>query len=177
MNNIISFLLAESFCAIITVVLAFFVGAFVEWYLHAKVLHDMGKHTTKPHEEHHALHARQQYKSAHGEHDYGVDAKMVVKITFISTIVGLLIGIITDHSITVPLCTLITISLYFRFLELVHRRVHNPKSGGWFERTGLYDLLDRCHRVHHAREDRNYCIVFPLIDRLMGTLHRPGLKK
>lgn len=53
--------------------------------------------------------------------------------------------------------------------DALHSRFHAPK-GSWLERTRVYRFLNRHHQLHHERVWRNFNVVVPLADLVMGTL-------
>ena len=59
-------------------------------------------------------------------------------------------------------------ALYVLAYELLHFYIHAPKNH-WFQRTRLFRFVCEYHRLHHHKARRNYNIVFPLADRLLGT--------
>ena len=58
---------------------------------------------------------------------------------------------------------------YILAYELLHFYIHAPK-GYWFQRTRLFRFYCEYHRVHHHKARRNYNIVMPLADLVLGTL-------
>ena len=60
-------------------------------------------------------------------------------------------------------------AVYILAYEFLHFYIHAPK-GHWFQRTRLFRFYCEYHRVHHHRARRNYNIVLPLADLVMGTL-------
>ena len=57
----------------------------------------------------------------------------------------------------------------------VHVQMHVPESDRWFRRTGYFRFIARHHFMHHRRAHRNYNVVLPLADFLMGAVARPCL--
>lgn len=152
-----------------TFIVTFFVNSVIDWYLHAKVLH--GPAGTPPsdwHLDHHHDHAGRDYNSAHEGETFGLAPQ--VFWNNVAT-VGVAAGAISFLTGFVSIFVTATVSsiAFWKCLEIVHRRSHNPKPGGWFEKTWIYKCLDRSHRVHHAREDRAYTIMFPPMDLAFGT--------
>jgi sterol desaturase/sphingolipid hydroxylase (fatty acid hydroxylase superfamily) len=178
MNILTSILTSAAFWAVITIAITFLVDARIEWFIHAKLLHGDEDVPRAMHGTHHEIHAARKYKDrARSNHYYGGDWTLIRKIMMMVGVVALAAGFCLNHPIVIPICAVGTTALYFYLFEVVHRRVHQPIEGGWFESTSLYAYLDRNHHVHHAREDRNYCILFPIMDWMMGTLNRPTVEK
>ncbi len=75
-------------------------------------------------------------------------------------------------AVTFALCGLAhTISWGF-----VHRQMHVPEQGSWFRFTRGYRFLARHHYLHHEYPSRNYNVVLPFADFLLGKAARPKLE-
>lgn len=61
------------------------------------------------------------------------------------------------------------IAVYYAAYEYLHWCMHVPRPR-WFQSTRLFRRLDRHHRMHHLRPDRNLNVVLPLADVVVGTL-------
>ena len=167
----------------LTLVLALVVNSIVEWIIHAKILHAHDGPPAEDHGGHHTVHQGVRYKKQPAapskwilqlDPDYGVAPMVFRYIISGMTALSLIAGWLTGHYLLVPIISVMTTATYFYLFGVVHRRVHVPIKGGWFEGTVLYRYLDRMHQVHHARGDRNFCILLPFIaDWLLRTLHRP----
>jgi hypothetical protein len=160
---------------LLSLILSFVICTLIEWCLHAKLLHGAeGTLAHAHHAGHHEKNALAAYKSTGHEDDgFGLAPPVFAIVVSVMLALG---GIAAHllHHLVIFLTVLVSAPGYFLGLAFIHRRVHVPKTGGFFEKTRLYRHLDRHHRVHHARGDRNFCIVAPLIaDYLMRTLHRP----
>jgi hypothetical protein len=60
-------------------------------------------------------------------------------------------------------------ALYYAGYEGFHYLMHVPRST-WIERTWVFRFLTRHHRIHHARMNRNFNVLLPFADLLLGTL-------
>jgi len=60
-------------------------------------------------------------------------------------------------------------ALYYAGYEGFHHLMHVPRSS-WLERTRALRFLKRHHRIHHARMNRNFNVLLPLADLVLGTL-------
>jgi sterol desaturase/sphingolipid hydroxylase (fatty acid hydroxylase superfamily) len=58
---------------------------------------------------------------------------------------------------------------YILAYELLHFYIHAPKNHR-FQRTRLFRFYCEYHRLHHHKARRNYNIVMPLADLVLGTL-------
>jgi hypothetical protein len=63
---------------------------------------------------------------------------------------------------------LVVFGLYYAGYEGFHYLMHKP-SIPWIERSKLFRFLERHHRIHHARTDRNFNVLAPLADIVLGT--------
>ena len=62
-----------------------------------------------------------------------------------------------------------TIGLYYVGYEGLHYLMHKPTIG-WIERSPYFRFIERHHRIHHFRMDRNLNVLIPIADFLLGTL-------
>lgn len=59
--------------------------------------------------------------------------------------------------------------LYYFAYEGFHYLMHKPGIA-WLERTRMFRFLKNHHRLHHVYMGKNFNVVFPLADLLLGTL-------
>jgi hypothetical protein len=59
--------------------------------------------------------------------------------------------------------------VYYFAYEGFHYLMHKP-SIPWIERAGFFKFLKKHHRLHHVYMGKNYNVVFPLADWMLGTL-------
>jgi len=55
----------------------------------------------------------------------------------------------------------------------IHEEMHNPKPR-WFSRTRLYRFLAHYHWIHHKYPGKNYNVIFPCADFILGKYRRPS---
>lgn len=60
-------------------------------------------------------------------------------------------------------------TLYYVGYEGLHYLMHKPMIP-FIERTGAFRFLERHHRIHHVRMNRNLNVLLPLADLVLGTL-------
>ena len=60
-------------------------------------------------------------------------------------------------------------TLYYIGYEGLHFYMHNPR-GTWIERSWFFRAINRHHKIHHVRMDRNLNVLIPFADLVMGTL-------
>jgi hypothetical protein len=63
----------------------------------------------------------------------------------------------------------VTLSLYYVAYEGFHYLMHRPKIA-WIERSPLFRFLERHHRIHHIHMGKNFNVVVPFADLVLGTL-------
>ena len=63
----------------------------------------------------------------------------------------------------------VTFFLYYAAYEGFHYLMHRP-SIAWIERSRPFRFLERHHRIHHAEMGKNFNVVVPLADLVLGTL-------
>jgi hypothetical protein len=68
-------------------------------------------------------------------------------------------------------CFLATLG-YLQAFNSLHWRWHVP-SDTWFQRTRLFHWMKERHRIHHADQRRNFNLILPLGDLLLGTFSGP----
>jgi sterol desaturase/sphingolipid hydroxylase (fatty acid hydroxylase superfamily) len=59
--------------------------------------------------------------------------------------------------------------LYYFAYEGFHYLMHKP-SLPWIERRGFFKFIERHHKLHHVYMGKNFNVVLPLADLLLGTL-------
>jgi hypothetical protein len=62
-----------------------------------------------------------------------------------------------------------TIFVYYLAYEGFHYLMHKPKIG-WIQRSPIFRFMDHHHRIHHSHMGRNFNVILPLADLVMGTL-------
>lgn len=63
----------------------------------------------------------------------------------------------------------LTVSVYYVGYEGLHYLMHKPTIG-FIERSRYFRFIERHHRIHHVRMDRNLNVLLPLADLVLGTL-------
>ena len=57
---------------------------------------------------------------------------------------------------------------YYAAYETFHWVMHVP-AGRWIEKTAAFRFLDRHHRLHHLFQYKNFNVVLPVADLILGT--------
>jgi hypothetical protein len=63
----------------------------------------------------------------------------------------------------------VTFGLYYAAYEGFHYLMHRPAIA-WIERSRAFRFIERHHRIHHAEMGKNFNVVLPLADLVLGTL-------
>ncbi len=63
----------------------------------------------------------------------------------------------------------LTLILYYAAYEGFHYLMHRPMIA-WIERSRPFRFLERHHRIHHVHMGKNFNVVVPLADLVLGTL-------
>ena len=58
---------------------------------------------------------------------------------------------------------------------VVHVQMHVPESNRWFRNTAYFRFIARHHFMHHQRVGKNYNVVVPLADFIMGSATKPRI--
>ena len=62
-----------------------------------------------------------------------------------------------------------TFASYYAGYEGTHYLMHKPLLP-WLERSRFFRWIERHHRIHHVRMDRNLNVLLPIADFVLGTL-------
>jgi hypothetical protein len=62
-----------------------------------------------------------------------------------------------------------TIFVYYLAYEGFHYLMHKPTIP-WIERAGFFQFIKKHHRLHHVYMGKNFNVVLPLADLMLGTL-------
>jgi hypothetical protein len=62
-----------------------------------------------------------------------------------------------------------TIYVYYLAYEGFHYLMHNPRWP-WIENAGFFQFIKKHHRLHHVYMGKNFNVVLPLADLVLGTL-------
>lgn len=62
-----------------------------------------------------------------------------------------------------------------RLWNILHNQMHMPEPV-FFADWGLYRWLARHHFMHHQATNKNYNIVFPFADFVLGTVSKPRIR-
>lgn len=151
------------------------VGSFFEWTLHRYFMHRPTAGWRYPFERHTLIHhhifrADETYHLVQEEHKATIpmawwNGPAIVAVCLIPFIVMAMLswkwGLLVGGAIA---CT-----GYFAAYEYMHWCMHLPKHRH-VERSGIFFRLNGHHLLHHRYMHKNFNVVLPLADLLLGTL-------
>jgi len=151
------------------------VASFYEWTLHKYFMHRPVGKFTYPYERHTLIHHRI-FKADESYLLRREQDKHTIPMAWWNGPVLVLIGAIPLVSFAwisgrwfflcgaIPAC-----ALYYSAYEYIHWCMHLPRKR-YVERSGIFFRLNGHHLLHHRYMNRNYNVVLPLADLLLGTL-------
>jgi hypothetical protein len=150
-------------------------ASFFEWALHRYFMHrPLGKFTY-PYERHTLVHHRI-FKADESYVLRREQDKHTIPMAWWNGPVLILVGAIPLVSFSwilghwFFLCGAIPASmLYYAAYEYIHWCMHLPRKR-YVERSGIFFRLNGHHLLHHRYLNRNYNVVLPLADLILGTL-------
>lgn len=154
---------------------AVFFASFFEWTLHRFVMHRRVWKFTYPFERHALIHHRI-FKADHTYHLIHEEDKETIPMAWWN---GPLLVFLTAVPFGVAsffmqrwgfVCgALIGCAAYYGAYEYMHWCMHLPRKRN-VERSGLFFRLNGHHLLHHRYMNKNFNVVLPLADLLLGTL-------
>ena len=121
---------------------------------------------------------------AHGTHHQGTNEEEFVDMPWrnclllVSPLLLLLVGwgvaVGSLSSVVIPCAALLSWTILYTYLwTRIHRAIHGVETN-WFQRSGFLFRFFRDHHLrHHVHATVNYGTVFPWMDYLLFTWHRP----
>src|ERR1700677_693288 len=151
------------------------VGSFFEWVLHRYFMHRPSLGFRYPFERHALVHHKI-FKADHTYHLIHEADKMTIPMpwwnvpVFICRVALPFLVIALLSRKWGILCGAAMASIvYYAAYEYIHWCMHLPKKRH-VERSGIFFRLNGHHLLHHRYMHRNYNVVLPLADLLLGTL-------
>lgn len=150
-------------------------SSFFEWTLHRFIMHrPLGKFDY-PYKSHALIHHRV-FKADHTYHLINEADKRTVPMAWWNgpvLVVACQIPFLAISWITgiwsILLGSFIACAAYYCAYEYTHWCMHMPKKRH-IERSGIFFRLNGHHLLHHRYMNRNFNVVLPLADLLLGTL-------
>lgn len=151
------------------------VSSFFEWALHRFCMHRPVGSWRYPFERHALIHHRI-FRADHTYHLIREDDKHTIPMAWWNGPV--LIAVCVLPFVVASLWTqrwgllcgaVVACTLYYGAYEYMHWCMHLPKRRH-VERSGIFFRLNGHHLLHHRYMHRNFNVVLPLADLLLGTL-------
>lgn len=92
-----------------------------------------------------------------------------LQITFLPVVVALFFAVSWVSALTFAL----TILLHNHVWGVVHMQMHVPQADCWFRNTRYFRFITRHHFMHHQHSNKNYNVVLPFADFVMGRAIGP----
>ena len=162
-----------------------FIWSFVEWWVHRTVMHQRAlprfvyrlvPYFEDTYRNHAVLHHQRYYEVYDHEPDER-GRELNLQIQF-SDLLSSNLFLTPLHGFYLFLNPLGSLALFviiagcmFAWNRL-HVEMHIP-SNRWYFRHPFFRFLNRHHYVHHMHPDRNFNVVLPLADYLIGTAAQP----
>ena len=150
--------------------------SFFEWTLHRFVMHRPVGKFVYPFRAHALVH-HQTFRADDSYHLQRDSDKRTVPMAWwnapllvaLHAPLALWVGWWVGHPLAVAVGALSAMSCYYATYEYIHWCMHIPRQRN-IERAGLFFRLNGHHLLHHRYMGKNFNVVFPLADALLGTL-------
>ncbi len=150
-------------------------ASFFEWTLHRFVMHKPLPFLMYPFRAHAQVH-HQIFRADESYHLINEKDKETIPMAWWNGPVLVLLSTLPFAAVSwaigqwgVAAGALFTISAYYATYEYLHWCMHLPRQRA-LERSGLFFRLNGHHILHHRYMHKNFNVVFPLADLLLGTL-------
>ncbi len=153
-------------------------GSFVEYIMHKYVMHIGFPPSREPklfpeqHYNHAVLHHGTFYKTFNSETDsLGKEASLAFSKLEIFLMQIMLLPaflLIAWFSPVIAVCASLTALAHNSLWNVIHREMHQPKHPAW-TKWALYRMLARNHFLHHRHTGKNFNVVLPFADYILGT--------
>ncbi|HWD17870.1 MAG TPA: sterol desaturase family protein [Verrucomicrobiae bacterium] len=163
------------FWSAIGVIIGVFFASFFEWVLHRYIMHRPFWKFRYPYERHALIHHKI-FKADHTYHLIHEDDKHTIPMAWWN---GPVLIVMCALPFLVVACWFgkwgivcgesIACAAYYAAYEYMHWCMHLPKKRH-VERSGIFFRLNGHHLLHHRYMQKNYNVVLPLADLLLGTL-------
>jgi len=149
-------------------------GSFFEWTLHRFVMHKRVALVPYPYQ----LHAVSHHSLFRADESFHAQNEEVKEhVTFvprdylillcINAPIFLLVGYLINVPIVLGGC--LSVLTYLAMFDIIHWSFHVPTT--WFyEKMKIFKWIKQHHLLHHRHQNRNFNVVFPLADLVLGTL-------
>ena len=163
------------FWAAVASVLAVVFASFFEWTLHRFVMHKPLPFFSYPFRTHAQVH-HQIFRSDESYHLIEEKDKWTIPMAWWNGPVLVLLCAVPFAAVSwwvgqwgLTVGAVVTIAAYYGTYEYLHWCMHLPRQRS-LERSGLFFRLNGHHVLHHRYMHKNFNVVLPLADLLLGTL-------
>lgn len=147
-----------------------------EWTLHRFVMHKRLKWFIYPFKAHAIVH-HHVFKADETYHLMREEDKHTVPMAWwngpvlilVAQIPFALMGLFLNHWLAFLCGTVLSTSIYYGAYEYIHWCMHVPRKRN-LERNGIFFRLNGHHLLHHRYMKKNFNVVLPVADWLLGTL-------
>lgn len=167
----------------VTAVIGFLYASLCEWLLHRYVMHRplfgfMYPYRQHTHVHHHVFKADQSYICTNEKDRKTIPMAwwnwlvLVPLATLLTAPVSLPIGLLFGHVQAIGITLASTIAVYYGLYEGLHMLMHLPiRIKKWMHRfVTPFKWLNGHHLLHHRQMGKNFNVVFPFWDLVLGTL-------
>ena len=150
--------------------------SFFEWTLHRYVMHRPVWRFVYPFRAHAQVH-HQTFRADNSYHLQQPADKSTVPMAWwnaplllvLHAPVALFAGWLVGRPVAIAIGALSALAAYYATYEYIHWCMHIPRRRT-IERSGLFFRLNGHHLLHHRYMGKNFNVVFPLADAVLGTL-------
>ncbi len=160
---------------VIAILLSIFYVSLLEWMLHRFVMHRPLLGFIYPFEAHAKMHHRifraddsYHLKREEDKHKIPMAWWNGPALIFATTLPAVPVGWFIGHLLLIPIVGVIC-AAYYGAYEYLHWCMHLPRKR-LVERSGVFFRLNGHHLLHHRYMNRNFNVVLPVADALLGTL-------
>lgn len=144
--------------------------SFIEHQVHSKLMHKRSVERFKRTFEAHAIVHHQHYSEIFSDEPVPAGEDKEIRLTVRKApLKALPIAVfISFLSWKGALIFIAVVTAHHWIWNKIHLEMHKPERRG-FSRWGIYQFLARYHWLHHRYPNKNFNVVFPLADYLLGT--------
>lgn len=160
---------------LLTILFSVVYASLVEWLIHRFLMHRPLLGFSYPFERHAQIHHRvfraddsyhlKRTEDAHTIHMAWWNGPMLIAAT---TFTAVPVGWMFGHWSVVAIVGIVC-AVYYGAYEYLHWCMHLPRQR-IVERSGIFFRLNGHHLLHHRYMNRNFNVVLPIADLLLGTL-------
>lgn len=151
--------------------------SFIEHQVHSKLMHKRSLERFKKTFEAHAItHHKDHYGKVFSDEPVPAGEDKEIRLTVRKAPIKALpiAALIALFSWPGAIVFVVTVTLHHWVWNKIHLEMHKPELRS-FSRWPVYKFLARYHWLHHKYPNKNYNVVFPLADYVLGTTARATL--